>query len=258
MTFENYKKWLKKVPVDVKIVFSGMVEPWLNKDCTKMLLYAYNQGYKKIGVFTTTMGMSLEDFRKIKKIPFTVFYVHLADAEGNTKIKVDEKYLKLLGEIKKSNIKNKKYMAMGKLHPKLKPLFSDIVEKVTMQTRAGNLDFLPQVHKNGPIQCCWPDGLKHNVLMPNGDILLCCVDYHMKHVLGNLSRNSYASLFTSREFKRIVKALENKNRGDVICRRCEFATVNNNYNQKSLYRETLNYLHLTGKLSRIKSLLNNK
>lgn len=258
LTFENYKKYLKKIPKDVKIVFAGMAEAWLNKDCTKMLIYTYKQGYQQIAVFTTTMGMSLEDFEKIKHIPFTVFFVHLADANGNTKIKVNEKYLELLKKIEKSNIKNKRYMAMGKLHPKLVPLFGNVVEKLTMHTRAGAIDFLPQVYKSGPIKCCWPDELKHNGLMPNGDVLLCCIDYGMKHVLGNLSRDSYDSLFISHEFKRIVRALKDEMNGDVICRRCEFATENIDYSQKSpqLYRKILDYFRLKGKLRKIKGYLN--
>ncbi len=65
LTFDTYKKCLSKIPKDTKIVFSGMSEPWLNKNCTEMILYTYKKGYKKISVFTTCVGMTMEDFNDI-------------------------------------------------------------------------------------------------------------------------------------------------------------------------------------------------
>ena len=37
--------------------------------------------------------------------------------------------------------------------------------------------------------------------LPNGDVLLCCVDYAMKHVLGNLREQDYASLFEGEQYR---------------------------------------------------------
>ncbi|MER9007171.1 SPASM domain-containing protein [Mesorhizobium sp. M0862] len=34
-----------------------------------------------------------------------------------------------------------------------------------------------------------------NVLLPNGDVTLCCTDFERRHVLGNLLRDEYADLF---------------------------------------------------------------
>jgi adenine C2-methylase RlmN of 23S rRNA A2503 and tRNA A37 len=34
LSFKNFKKCIDKVPSSVRIDFSGMAEPWLNKDCT--------------------------------------------------------------------------------------------------------------------------------------------------------------------------------------------------------------------------------
>ena len=39
MSFDIFKKCLDKIPKTVRIDFSGMAEPWLNADCTKMVLY---------------------------------------------------------------------------------------------------------------------------------------------------------------------------------------------------------------------------
>lgn len=224
MTFNTFKACLNKIPKDVRIDFSGMAEPWLNKDCTKMLLYAHKQGFKHIAVFTTCMGMTEKDLMAIWQIPFDVFFLHLADKDRNSKIEVTDKYLKLLELINKLDIKNKRYMTMGKLHPKLKATFSPLVEEIKMISRAGNLESDYAINKTGRIKCCWPENLKHNGLLPNGDILLCSMDYGMTRVIGNLLTDSYDNLFKGRAFKQIQKLLDDPNRGDLICRHCEYAT----------------------------------
>lgn len=231
MSFDTFKRCLKKVPKNVRIDFSGMAEPWLNKNCTRMILYAYKHGFKRIAVYTTCVGMTMIDVRKIENIPFEIFCIHLADAGDNTKIKVDNQYLKVLKMIKKSKIKKIQFMAMGKVHHKLRPLFTNVSENLQMTTRGGNIKFLPQVFKLGHITCNWPQGLQHNILLPNGDILLCCTDYGMTRVLGNLLKDSYGDLFKGKEFKNILKLLKNENKGDIICRHCEYSI---NYIRESL------------------------
>ncbi len=241
MSFETFKICLDKIPKDVRIDFSGMAEPWLNENATKMLLYAYRNGFKKISVFTTTVGMTKKDLEKIKKIPFTEFMVHLADGEGNTKIQVTKKYLKLLNKIKQAGIKNIAYMTMGEIHPLLKKSFGKLAEKKLMLSRAGNLKFLPKIFHHGPVMCNSPSGLKHNILLPNGDVYLCCMDYGLTHKLGNLLTDDYEVLFKEKEFTDIKQKLKNKRLGDIICRHCEYAVIDN---YKKYLRPIKNYFRV--------------
>jgi hypothetical protein len=46
-----------------------------------------------------------------------------------------------------------------------------------------------------PIKCSYTDFYDHNVLLPNGDVYLCCMDYSLKHKLGNLLTTDYYDLF---------------------------------------------------------------
>lgn len=238
MSFETFKICLDKISKDVRIDFSGMAEPWLNSDATKMLFYAHKNDYKNISVFTTTVGMTEKDFEKIKNIPFSEFMVHLADGEGNTKIQVTENYLKLLNKIKKADIKNISYMTMGKIHPLLKKSFGKLAEEKQMLSRAGNLGFLPKIFHYGQIMCNSPSGLKHNILLPNGDVYLCCMDYGLTHKLGNLLTDNYESLFKEKEFIKIKQKLKNEKLGNIICRHCEYAVANN---YKKYFRPIKNY-----------------
>ena len=238
MSFGTFKTCLDKIPKNVRIDFSGMAEPWLNENATKMLLYTYKKGYKNISVFTTTVGMTEVDLEKIKNIPFTEFMVHLADGEGNTKIKITKEYLKLLNIIKKANIKNITYMTMGKILPLLEKSFGKQAEEKLMLSRAGNLKFLPKISHHGPIICNSPSGIKHNVLLPNGDVYLCCMDYGLTHKLGNLLSDDYKSLFKGKEFNDIKQRLKNEKLRDVICRHCEYAVADN---YKKYLRPIKNY-----------------
>lgn len=243
LDFNAYKKCLKTVPKDVRIDFSGMAEPWLNENCTKMILYAYNHGFKRITIFTTAVGMDIEDIQKIKHIPFEFFCLHLADKEGYSKIKVTGKYLKVVKKIKDSNISNLSLMALGKLHPKLKPIFGKRLNSPPLVSRAGNLPFFPRINKTGPLTCCRPERLQHNVLLPNGDVLFCGDDYGITQILGNLLRDSYEDLFKGAAFKNIKKLLRSEKNGDILCRHCEHAVP-----------DTTNYGFIVSGLRSIKQL----
>jgi hypothetical protein len=45
--------------------------------------------------------------------------------------------------------------------------------------------------KTKPMTCGCLELLYHNVLLPNGDVSLCCMDYQLTHILGNLFVQSY-------------------------------------------------------------------
>ena len=76
MSFEVFKACLGKVPKDVLIVFAGMCEPWLNPECTDMVVYAHKHGYKVL-VHTTLVNMRPNDVDVLSNCSFRLFDVHL-------------------------------------------------------------------------------------------------------------------------------------------------------------------------------------
>jgi radical SAM protein with 4Fe4S-binding SPASM domain len=61
-----------------------------------------------------------------------------------------------------------------------------------------------------------------NVLLPNGDVVLCCMDYNLKHVIGNLLTQSYAEIFAGEKLAEIVKMNEAVGFDKCsICKSCE-------------------------------------
>lgn len=212
MTLEDFKRMIDTVPLDVRITFSGFVEPWMNKYCTDMVLYAHERGHP-ISVFTTGIGMSVEDIEAIAHIPFAGdpnggFTLHLPDSEMLAKHPITPGYMKLLEWIKEnhSRIQNFTTMNMGKyVHPAVKHLF-DWAPSYQMWDRAGNLSreslLKPELlgikdrwnkvqHTDGPRTCGCVENLYHNVLLPNGDISLCCMDYGLDNIIGNLNTQTY-------------------------------------------------------------------
>ena len=220
MTLADFSKALSKVPLNVSIHFSGMSEPWLVKDCTKMLLHAHNKGYN-IVVYTTLVGMSKEDVKAIESIPFSIFEIHLPDQAGNAKIKVTKKYLEVLKAVKESSISNITTMTMGTLHDKVAPIFG-ITRNRGMHSRAGNIKSIAHRTNKGPLYCVGESYPRRSVLLPNGDVVLCCMDYSKKHVLGNLYNQNYEDLFFGDEYSKVIEGMKSGSK-EILCKNCNYA-----------------------------------
>jgi hypothetical protein len=95
------------------------------------------------------------------------------------------------------------------------------IEEIAWPTmnRANNLVtdfFTPSIRAKGNIHC---HRKRSNVLLPNGDVVLCCNDYGMQHVLGNLLTDTYESLFRGKEFRKVVAGMKD-DKSEILCRYC--------------------------------------
>ncbi len=230
MTFDLFRACVDKIPSRVRIDFSGMAEPWLNGQCTAMLLHAAERGHE-IAVYTTLRGMTHEDFDALKDLAYDYFVIHIPDADGNSGIPVDDGYLGLLDRIVHHPLNvagERQFSCHGTVHPAVRsvvngtfPVFS------TMIDRAGNLrrgDLQPSFHR-GRIKCGrTAQELNHNVLLPDGTVLLCCMDYNMDHILGNLLLQEYDRLFRADGYRGVQRALDDET-ADSLCRKCSAAAA---------------------------------
>ena len=212
LTLDNFKHLIDRIPNQIRITFSGFIEPWMNKNCTDMLLYAYNQGHP-VSVFTTGVGMSLKDCERIADIQYAGspnggFVLHLPDAERLAKHPMTPRYRATLNWFASNHyrIKNFMTMSMGTVHPEV-PKFTN-TQIYQMFDRAGNLSreaiLKPELdqYQNrwikiqswGEKTCGCAEHLYHNVLLPNGDVSLCCMDYSLDHIIGNLYTQSYEEI----------------------------------------------------------------
>ena len=210
-SMESFALLVDKIPSEIRITFAGFTEPWLNKHATDMLLYAHEKGHP-ISVFTTGIGMNVEDIARIKNVPFDAgpnggFVLHLPDEERLAKHPISKRYLEVLEYIKsvEGEILNFSTMSMGGVHPEVRHIYESATVH-EMWSRAGNLlgeamlrpelmnlkdRFKSVYHGDNPMTCNCDERLYHNVALPNGDVCLCCMDYGLKQVIGNLNTQTY-------------------------------------------------------------------
>jgi hypothetical protein len=246
MSLATFQTIIDKVPSRVRIDFSGMAEPWANPNATKMLEMALQQKGRHVRVYTTLYGISVEDSLFITQtlLPrhadqIDVICLHLPDDNMNMRGYKDSReyrqvlknFLAMAENVPQLGQKFQK-MTMdktGKLHKSLQdllPAFGDW----SGHSRAGSLSeeqqeksgAKPPAHNDFSLACAITPFYDHNVVLPNGDFVLCCMDFSLKHVLGNLLRSDYWDLFLSQELSRIrVENQKTEFSKRSICKECE-------------------------------------
>lgn len=108
------------------------------------------------------------------------------------------------------------------MHPEFKEALSllDRYELRRLHNWAGDIKFIPVKEKKHKIGC----GLlmRQLVLLPNGDVTVCCNDLNSKGVIGNINESSLYEIYKSkRRLDYIEKHLAGKKREISLCRDCE-------------------------------------
>jgi organic radical activating enzyme len=238
LSLEDFAKILSKVPTYVRIDFSGMAEPWSNRQATDMLELALVSGFN-VAVYTTLQGMR-DHSRVISlltryKEQVEAVVLHLPDKNGNMRgFKRSEVYDLALAAFtafgQQKIVRHFATMTMDRGNETALGVAPSA--KWTGLSRAGNVNtdliaqqpIEPPLNHATPLTCSFTPFYDHNVLLPNGDVVLCCMDYSLKHRIGNLLTGDYFSLFSSHE----MTALRTDNMrygGDSICRKCSRANT---------------------------------
>lgn len=230
MKFDTFVKCLEKFDQGAGISFAGMVEPFHNKDCAKMIRYAYDKGFK-ILLSTTLVGASEDDFELLKDVNFVDIQLHIPDKAGNSKFVITNEYLKVFRKFHDQFLSNGHlvYSCHGEIHNEIKPYLSnDVICSSAMLNRAGNLEFedLPVYDHKGKIICANSTVQKVSgwapSILPNGTVLLCCMDYGMEHILGNLALQEWSEIINGKEYLRFKQGLQDESIS-LLCRKCPSA-----------------------------------
>ena len=217
MDFEDYKKAIDKVPRGTRIDFSGMCEPFVNKHCADMILYARDKGFP-LALYTTLQGATMDDWDRLWGTQYEVCTIHLPDCEGRSHFNITNEYLEVLAHWDCNN-----YSCHGRIDERVLPYLKHHNLITYMHDRAGNVDCRPHISIPTNIQLwCITSGqaMNHNVLLPNGDVLMCCMDYGMTGVFGNLFDQTYDEVLTSNTACAMRQTLI---KGESICRHCSNA-----------------------------------
>jgi len=207
LTLQHFKDALYHTPKDVAIEFAGFSEPFLNPECLKMIQYADSEGYKII-VDTTLTGLDPIGIKELTKIPFLAFSLHLPDNKNNARIPINQTYKDTLTACL-SSIKV--------------DCFSSMNDTFVSHGRAGNCTDAKAIYKTGKLLCqLGKYRYPSPVMLPNGTLVICCMDYGLTTRLGNIYQTDYDTLIAN------VKQAE-------LCRHCVYADSP----LKSLVRNTV-------------------
>lgn len=233
LSLDEYKKVLDKLPQDTLIEWAGFVEPFFNPFVTEMMVYTHRIGFEQT-LFTTLVNMTENDLEKIKNIPFKVVCLHMPDANGYANIPVTSDYLKLLESV--INTKSERgdpfvttANCQSTPHPDILPITSGKLKiYCELSDRAGAITddadrMVEHFYKKGRIWCERSNALNHNILLPDGTVVLCCNDFGLKHAIGNLFTENYDDLMQSQMMRQLKRALTLNESESVICRNCIYA-----------------------------------
>ena len=173
LTFTNFQKLLETVPKNVVVGFAGVKEPFLNKEFTDMLIEADKQGYK-LSVFTTLVNATLEVFEWIKNIPFVDFCMHMPDPE----------YMKLPFNLERAQVEHEIWTHIKKAR-------SIAMNDWFVSNNRENLVRNKSSKRKG---YCWKLETPNMLVYPSGEVFLCCIDFGLKHKIGNLFEQSYGEI----------------------------------------------------------------
>ncbi|WP_028575561.1 radical SAM/SPASM domain-containing protein [Desulfonatronovibrio hydrogenovorans] len=216
LQLSKFKNIVDNLPRNIKINFTGFCEPFLNKSCIDMIEYA-NSKNREITISTTISGLQMKHIDRLEKIPFSLFAIHMPSK--NDKFLTSNNYKQKIKKIIDSNISNKSFHCHGK-----NILLKEIIEHDNFKikfippiSRSGNLQDIKTLGKTGPVTC--KRNYSHPVLLPNGDLVICCMDYGLKFIIGNITKNTLNEIYSSDKF---IEFLElNQNDTGSLCHKCD-------------------------------------
>lgn len=234
LSIDTLAKCMENMPINTNYQFCGMAEPFLNPDCFELIKFVCDAKYI-VNLYTTLVGVNEETLYKLLELPIDYVTLHVADAKGYAKIPTSEEYYHLLEtavNCKKKNGRMFVDMCNAQAEPDAR-VYEICMGKhmitSSLLDRAGNLEGEGLITKRlseGKIVCgVCGKSLNKNELLPDGTLLLCCMDYGMKHQLGNLKEQSYEDIMKGSEMQRIRKGMGVSQTSDILCRYCSCANL---------------------------------
>ena len=229
MSWETFMTSLQKLPVEVGISFGGMSEPFLNPLCADMVLEAKSQGHM-IEIFTTLVGLTATNLTRIIAALSLGYaqhedrvFIHLPSVEGTDRMPLTQEYLACLEHLATPGCRVEFHYHGTRVADSISHIsFGDRLRHWPLHNRATNETRVLRktTRKTGQITCVM--NAEVNILLPNGDVCLCCQDFGVEHVLGNLCLEDGNDLYRSSEFIRIRQGWRDETI-EIPCRYCSFS-----------------------------------
>jgi len=194
------------------IIYSGFVEPMLDKNIYKLIEYAKSKNPKaRIEIVSNGDVLNAERLLKIYDHGLDRMLISLYDGE--------EQYFKFkkLGE--DLNLNDYQYVLRKRYLPEEQDF------GITLSNRGGmlkNAEYKIAPQKEKIKQKCFYPSYKF-FLDYNGDVLMCSHDWGKKNILGNLNNQSFKDIWLSDKYMEARKKLNNSDRSISPCNVCDVA-----------------------------------
>ncbi len=213
ISFDLHKKLcnqLKEVNYSGLLIYSGFVEPMLDKNIYKLVCYAKNTlPQASIEMITNGDVLNEQRLKKIYNSGLDRLQISLYDG-----IDQHKKFVKL-GE--KLNLKNNRYILRARYLPEEKNF------GITLGNRGGMLKnaeykILP-TSKTLKKKCFYPS---YKFFMDyNGDVLMCSHDWGKKNILGNLKNENFLDIWLNNKTQTARNRLNSADREFKPCNVCD-------------------------------------
>lgn len=220
-TTELFRSMIEKLPEPVEIHFSGMSEPLLNPEWVFMTAISFLMK-RRVKVFTTLWGANWSAIDYLCSSPLAELVIHLPSSQAKERLKLTEEHYWRIKHVLETPVE-----AEGLVFNCDRSTPQELLDILDRDpacyriNRAGNLPGGQELNHRGPIECARDgQGLCNNVVLPDGRVLLCCMDYSMQHVIGNLVTGTYDSL---EEGRKEIRAELNTETSTTLCRKCHLA-----------------------------------
>lgn len=175
LTIPDWEVVLSHLPQKLPIYFSGFCEPFANPNTIDFIEMAH-KAHHPLGIYTTLYQASQEAVERLVKYQFLTFCLHLPDGEV-MKIPLSQEYKDNVFTVLQ-NVKNVHFSIMNDLFVSMNR------ENITRDFPDKQKFFKFCVKLNHP---------QFN-LLPNGNVSLCCMDFGLSHMLGNLFTEDYVTI----------------------------------------------------------------
>ena len=192
------------------VVYSGYVEPLLNKDIYRNVAFARKcLPNAKIEIITNGDVLNLERLKKLFKSGLSTLLISVYDGpEDMVKFKKLVKEAKLL---ESQYVIRNRYMS------------AEDDFGLTISNRSGMLENaeykIPSTKEPLKENCTYP--AYKFFIDYNGDVQMCSHDWGKKYIVGNLKNNSVIDIWLNKKFDIARKNLLNGNRNFLPCNKCD-------------------------------------
>jgi len=213
MSLEDYKVILKNVDHRINhVFFTGFTEALAHPEWDQFVEHTKSQGYKT--TFNTTLyGATKEKIDRMVDLDVDV-EIHLTDS----RIDIPEGMIEYFAEkYKRSNAIFNFFTEKGR---NLLPIKGDH-RAIAAHSRGDNLEHIPRRVISAPVRCN-SNRFFSNVVIPNGDVSVCCSDFSLKHIMGNLLTQTLKEIHNGEPMRNFFKKM---GEGDTsfICNNCDYA-----------------------------------